>query len=279
MFTILYGISAALAWGASDFTGGVISRRLSPVRATLFMEAFSLFPVLLAAILIPQPLLNWSDWIWCAAGGAIGSLGLLLLFRAFAAGQMSVAAPVSALMAACLPVLVGSFREGLPSLATAFGFILALVAIWLVSRSDAHQKPAHLHLQDLFLPLVSGIGFGCYFIFMNQGSQESLIWPMVASRLGGTLVLLMVILQQREPLIPPRPVWGIVSLNALLDSGGSFFYILAGRFGRMDVAAVLGSLYSGVTVLLAWLILREKINRVQLVGVLCAMLAIVLMTN
>ncbi len=278
MFSILYGLSAAAAWGAADFTGGVISRKLTPAKATFFVEIFSLLPVLLVCFLFPQPMLDWSGWLWCGAAGAIGSLGLLLLFRAFADGQMSVAAPVSALMAACLPVLVGSFKDGLPSAATFAGFGLALAAIWLVSRSDAHQKPAHLHLRDLLLPLIAGIGFGCYFIFMNQGSQTSLFWPMVASRTGGTLVLLLVLFRQRQSMRPPRSMWGLLILNGLLDSGGSFFYILAGQSGRMDVAAVLGSLYSGVTVLLAWLLLREKINRVQVFGILSAMLAIILLT-
>lgn len=279
MFSVLYGLSAALSWGAADFTGGVLSRKLSAARATLYVEIFSLLPVLLACLVFPQAAMSWSDWLWCSTGGAIGSLGLVILFRAFASGHMSVAAPVSALTAASLPVLVGAFKDGAPPVSTLLGFLLALAAIWLVSRGEAHQKPAHLHLRDLLLPLVSGLGFGCYFIFMNQGSQNSLLMPMVASRVGGTLVMLaVVVLWRRETILPPRPFWGLIGLNAILDSSGSLFYILAGQAGRMDVAAVLGSLYSGATVLFAWLILKEKIIRSQAFGILLAMAAIVLMT-
>jgi drug/metabolite transporter (DMT)-like permease len=208
----------------------------------------------------------------------LGSAGLLLLFRSLAEGKMSVAAPVSALMAAVLPVIASAITEGLPQVIRYIGFVLALAAIWLISQGDGHREKFHLHLADLRMPLLSGALFGFYFIFMNRGSQNATVWPMVAARLAGAFFLLWFALAKKEIAWPGRAIAGLVLLNALGDIGGNTFFILAGRGGRLDVAAVLGSLYPGMTVLLAGLILRERLNRSQWAGIAAALAAIVLLT-
>jgi drug/metabolite transporter (DMT)-like permease len=200
-----------------------------------------------------------------------------MLFRALAEGRMSVAAPVSALMAAVLPVILSSLIEGLPGPTKYVGFFLALAAIWLISQSDDRPKDLRLHLADLRLPLLSGVCFGIYFILMHQGSRTATVWPMTAGRLAGSLVLFIFAAARRQLSLPNGRIAPLVLLNAAGDIAGNTFYILSGQSGRMDVAAVLGSLYPGTTVLLAWLLLHERLNRLQWLGIAAALGAIVLM--
>jgi drug/metabolite transporter (DMT)-like permease len=133
-------------------------------------------------------------------------------------------------------------------------------------------------LRDLALPLIAGVSFGVYLVLIERGSQNLLIWPMVASRTAGTLMMLVYVVARRERILPGGKAWPFIILNGLLDVSGNGLYILAGQAGRMDVAAVLASLYPGSTVLLAWMLLHEKITRPQFVGILMALGAIILMT-
>ncbi len=278
MLSILFGLSSALIWGAADFTGGIASRRADAYRTVFLSEIIGLVLLLAAALLTGAPLAAWSELAWSAAAGALGCSGLVMLYISFADGKMSTAAPISALTSAALPIVAGSFLEGLPGPLKFLGFGLALSAIWLISKDHNAAMPAHLRLADLRLPLLSGVFFGTYFILMDRGTQSTVLWPMIASRTAGALAIGAYVLTRGGPLLPPRRVWPLISLNALLDISGNALYILAARAGRLDVAAVLGSLYPGSTVLLAWLLLREKITRLQIVGILAALAAIALMT-
>ncbi|MBN2388654.1 MAG: DMT family transporter [Anaerolineales bacterium] len=276
MLPIFYGILSALTWGAADFCGGLASRKANANQVVVFSELTGLLAILVLAPIFGAQAPPWSDLIWSAAAGALGCTGLVILFKAFSDGQMSTTAPVSALAAAALPLLVGLVLEGLPGLLTIGGFLLALIAIWFIPQ-DSDERP-FTRLADLRLPLLSGIFFGLYFILMDRGTQTTILWPMVASRFGGSLVITLYMLVRRLPLLPGQAAWPLILLNAALDVGGNAFFILAARLGRMDVAAVISSLYPGMTVFLAWLVLKERLGRRQLVGVLAAIGAITLMT-
>ncbi|MCX6068438.1 MAG: DMT family transporter [Chloroflexi bacterium] len=209
----------------------------------------------------------------------IGSLGFVALYRALAEGQMSTAAPVAALTSAILPVIVGFWRDGLPSVWMLAGFGLALAAIWLISQTGTDQPAAGFRWANLGLPLVAGLGMGAYFVLVNQGSQTSVFGALVAVRAAGAVTLLIFAAQQGALKMPARAHFPLMALNTALDVGGSLFYILAGQSGRMDLAALLASLYSGVTVGLAWLISHEKITRRQWLGILMTLAAIMLITR
>jgi drug/metabolite transporter (DMT)-like permease len=274
----LFGLISALTWGAGDFAGGMASRRAGFYRAAFYGELTGL--IFLAGMLavVREPLPAWPAWAWSVCAGAMGAVGLLMLYRSLAEGQMSVAAPVSALMAAILPVIASSLTEGMPDLTKYLGFVLALIAIWLISQGEGHQKKLHLHLADLRLPLAAGVCFGAYFILIHQGSRSATIWPMITARSTGSVVLFLFAAANKQLGWPDRRVAPLVFLNAAGDIAGNTFYILSGQFGRLDVAAVLGSLYPGTTVLLAGLILHERLNRSQWMGIAAALAAIVLMT-
>ena len=278
MLSILYGIASALSWGAGDFAGGLSSRKVGAYRAVFYADFFGLF-LLLAAYFIYPEILPASRVLWVSAiGGMFGTIGLLVLYYSLTKGQMSIAAPVSALFAAVLPVIVGSITEGLPGPFQFIGFILALAAVWLISQGNGSFHIGRL--SDLRLPILAGLGFGCYFIFLHNATQDttSILWPMIISRIAGTLLVLTFVLIRREPLGVPHAAWGVVLINATLDLFGNFFYILASKAGRLDIAAVLSSLYPGATVILAWLLLKEKISRWQIAGILLALGAIALFT-
>jgi drug/metabolite transporter (DMT)-like permease len=280
VLSILYGILSAFSWGAGDFAGGLASRRLGAYRAVLYADFFGLVLIAMAMSLFREAIPSPSVLVNSVIGGALGSVGLLVLYYSLTQGQMSIAAPVSALFAALLPVIVGAITEGLPDALQLAGFGLALTAVWLISQGNQTEGFRVQHLADLRLPILAGVGFGSYFIFIHYATQETntVLWPMLVSRLAGTLLLFIVVLARREPLAVPRSAWSVVFFNATLDVGGNLFYILASQLGRLDTAAVLSSLYPGATVLLAWMLLKERIGPKQWLGIAAALGAIILFT-
>jgi drug/metabolite transporter (DMT)-like permease len=278
MIAVAFGLLSALAWGAADFTGGLASRKTGAFRVVLFGGIVGMTILVPAALTVGDTIPNVLSWMQAALAGALGTLGLLMLYHALAIGTMSIAAPVSALMATILPVVIGAFSEGVPGRFTSMGFGLALMAIWLVSQNESAPRNLFSHLADLRLPLLSGIGFGSYFVLMHSAAQESTVWPMVASRGAGLLVIGLFILTRRDSLRVPRNAWSIIVVNGLLDVVGNAFFILAGQTGRLDISSVLSSLYPGATILLAWFILRERLSSTQWAGIGAALIAIILFT-
>jgi uncharacterized membrane protein len=271
---ILFGLLSALTWGAGDFNGGLAAKRSNPYGVIAVAHIISLGLLLALIPIIGEPVPPMQDWLWGGAAGLTGAVGLLLLYRALAEGRMSVAAPVSALLAAALPVLVGIFRDGNPGLWVLFGFVLALAAVWLVSGGEGLA----IRFDELRQPVIAGISFGAFFIFMERASQTSLLWPLVAIRLVSITSMLGYAIITRQPWLPKRESLVPIILSSILDTIGNAAYALSARTGRLDVAAVLGALYPGATVLLAWVFLKENISRIQTLGILLALGAIVMLT-
>jgi drug/metabolite transporter (DMT)-like permease len=168
--------------------------------------------------------------------------------------------------------------DGFPGWLTGAGFALALAAIWFISQPDGGPKNLRLRLADLSLPLLAGAAFGVYLVLVEQGSHGHLLLPLITTRTAGTLTMLLYTLIGRKQFLPQKNAWPFIFLNGLLDITGNGLYILAGQAGRMDVAAVLASLYPASTVLLAGIFLHERLSRLQIAGILVALVAIVLMT-
>ena len=276
MLSIFYGILSAATWGAADFIGGLASKRTSPYRVLFLAEVAGAIPFAALALMLREPLPPARDLLLGAAASLLGLAGLLFLYRALADGQMTIAAPVSALFAALIPVIFGFFTLGVPSTATLVGFALAFAAVWFISQTDMNNW--RFTVRDLRMPLFSGLFFGTYFIVLHQATLNAFFWPLVAARLSGFAVIGLYALIARQPALPPREVWGYSLVNGVIDLGGNAFYVLAAQAGRIDVAAVLGALYPASTVLLAWIVLKERMTWLQMVGVLLAFLAIVLFT-
>jgi drug/metabolite transporter (DMT)-like permease len=276
LLSILYGILSAASWGAADFLGGLGSKRTSPYRILFLAEIAGGIPFAALALLLREPLPSLADMLLGAGSSLLGLTGLLFLYRALAAGRMTVAAPVSAVFAALIPVIFGFVTLGPPSPATLAGFGLAFAAVWLISQTD--RTNWRFTLADLRLPLLSGLFFGSYFLVLHRATLNAFFWPLAAARFAGIVAFGLYALLARQPALPPRGVWALCFVNGLLDIGGNAFYVLAAQTGRIDVAAVLGALYPASTVLLAWIFLKERITWLQGLGVLLALLAIVLFT-
>lgn len=279
MLSIICGISTALCWGVADFIGGSNSRKVGPYSMTLGTIGCGLLFLLLASPVLAKSSLDASGWIICILAGAFDAVGILLLYLSMTLGRLSLAAPVSALTAAALPVLFGIFTQGIPELPILSGLILALVAVGLVSQEHDQEFAGPASLRELWMPLISGSCLGIFLILMHAGSGNALLWPMVAVRTGGVSVLLLFLLTPLRTKLAPQLAlpWRIIVVNALLDVGGNGTFILAGQYGRMDVAAVLSALYPSATVFMAWLILKERVTRIQLTGILSAFVAIALL--
>ena len=270
----VFGLIAAITWGAADFSGGIATKRTSAYSVVLVAHTISMVLLFVTAIALHDPLPNMESWFWGGAAGLGGGFGLLMLYKALADGKMAVAAPVSAIVAAGIPVIFSGFRFGLPGPLVVFGFFLALWAIWLLSGSDIHN----FQYADLVLPTLAGVAFGFFFLCLHQASISSLLYPLVAVRIISITSLGIYSIITHRQIIPTKNSILPIIWSGVLDTVGNGAFAYAAQLGRVDIASVLGSLYPGTTVLLAWVILREQMNRKQLFGLFISLLAILAIT-
>jgi drug/metabolite transporter (DMT)-like permease len=277
LLAALFALAAAAGWGSGDFTGGLASRRIGAFRTVLFSYSVGLAALVIVALARGEMLPPAADLWWGALAGLLGMIGLGFLLRGFATGRMGIVAPVSAVLATALPVIFSAFTDGLPRQVQLVGFGLALAGVWLLALPNASQpfggRPA-----GLGMALLAGLGFGSFFIALGQIGDTAVFWPLVAGRVTACVLMLAFALITRRPLVLPGTPLGLLALAGVLDVAGNFFFLLATQTGRLDVASVLGSLYPAVTALLARLIIKEHMVRLQVIGVAAAMLAIVLIT-
>jgi drug/metabolite transporter (DMT)-like permease len=267
---IIFGLAASLCWGSGDFSGGLASRRANPSSVVLAAYAVGFVLLVALALIWREPFPTPLDLLWGGLAGVAGVLGLLAFYSALSSGKMGITAPVSAVLTAALPVLFSIFTTGLPTLLQLVGFVLALLAIVLISRPERTEGTP----QGIWLAVLAGCAFGCFFILISRVQATSTFWPLATARLSSVLILLVVMLVRRQKLSPGKAVAPLVLLAGILDAIGNAFFVLAAHSGRLDVAAILSSLYPAATVLLAALVLRERVTRVQGFGVLLALLAI-----
>jgi uncharacterized membrane protein len=277
MLPILFGLLSAAVWGAGDFCGGLASKRANLYAVVITSQAVGVVVVWMLALVAGEAIPPTSDLMWGAGAGMAGAIGLLALYRGLASKQMGLVAPASAVIAAALPVMAAALLQGLPGSLKLTGFGVALGGIWLLSR-PASQTATTFRLNDLRLPLVAGLGFGLFFVLMDQGNDRATFWPIVAARFASLTLLTVIARANRQPAAPERSHLWLVTLAGVLDAGGNAFFSLAAQAGRLDVASVLSSLYPASTVALAWWLLKERLTRWQWLGVLAALAAIVLIT-
>ncbi len=273
-FAATLALSAAVCWGAGDFSGGMATRRSDPFRSVLIIYSIGMLALLVVVIARGEPVPSYADLAWGALAGLFGLVGILLLFRGFATGRMGIVAPVSGVLATGLPVIFNAFTQGLPGYLQLAGFVVALIGIWLISRPERFAgRPA-----GLGLAVLAGLCFGSFFITLDQVSKASTFWPLLSGRVASVAAMLLFAVVTRRPVSLQQLPWEFFGLAGVLDVTGNLFFLLAIQNGRLDVGAVLGSLYPAVTAMLARFTIKENITRVQFVGVTAAMLAIVLIT-
>jgi len=271
---LLCGLGSAAAWGAGDFSGGLASRRSDVYVVVTVAEAVGTIPLVVFALLWGGGLPPVRHILWGSLGGVVGVVGLLALYRALAKAHMGVVSPVTSVVAAVLPLLLGSFWDGPPTALEMTGILVALGAVWFLARTETGQP---LAFTGLGLPLLAGTAFGLYFICIDLAIGSSVLWILLIARLAAvTVLLLFLVLGPRRPL-PSSSMLPLLVMAGLLDVAGNAFFALATQIGRLDIAAVLASFYPGTTALLAWIVLKERLNRTQWMGVSAALAALVLM--
>jgi len=272
--TVIFGLAASLFWGSGDFSGGLASRRDKASSVVFAAYAVGCVLLVVLALIWKEPLPSLLDMAWGGVAGVAGAIGLIAFYSALSIGRMGIAAPVSAILTAALPVLFSALTQGLPSLLQLGGFVLALLAIGLISRPERANGP----VKGIGLALLAGCGFGCFFILISRVNPGATFWPLAIARFTSVLFLLVIALIRQQQMLPKRKVVPLVVLAGVLDALGNAFFVLAAHAGRLDVAAILSSLYPAATVLLAALVLRERVTRIQTLGILLALVAVSLIS-
>jgi drug/metabolite transporter (DMT)-like permease len=274
--TVVFGLGAALAWGSGDFAGGIATQRSHVYSVVFTSHLIGLGLAVGLALLLDEPIPP--AWSLMAGGlaGIAGAIGVAALYRGLARGPMGIVAPVAAVVTAAGPVVLGSIVEGIAAGRQLLGFGLAFVGVWLISRTG---DGGPFRVADLVLPVIAGVGFSLYLIFIDQASEAATLWPLVAVRIASLVfVLIVTLLARKQPFAAARHL-PLIALVGFSDVTGNALYALAAQVGRLDVAAVLSSLYPAATVLLAWSVLRERVTCWQGVGIAIALVAILLLAS
>ncbi len=274
---VTYGLSSAITWGAGDFSGGFATRRGNVFTVVLASQILGGVFLLLAGFLFSRSFPAVQYLVWGAMGGICGTLGIFALYSALSVGRMSIVAPLSAVLTAVIPVVFSFFTEGLPGRFLVIGFGVAIVSVWLISSPDVSSG---IRKNELYLSVFSGVGFALFFIFIDKASVRFVLWPLVSARFASVAVMTLLVIASGKyrAVATIREGLPFIVLAGILDTAGNVFFALAANAGRLDVSAVLGSLYPAATVILAWFILKERLRPRQWCGVFGAILALVLIS-
>jgi drug/metabolite transporter (DMT)-like permease len=273
LLVVVLGLLASLGWGLGDFGGGLMSRR-APVLGVLFTSQVASLSVGIPLLLLkPEPAMQPSDVVLSAIAGALGASGLALLYRGLSVGRMTVVMPIAAMITAALPVVFGFVTEGIPSALAIAGIVAAATGVVLVSFSPV---PADGRPSGIGYGIVTGLLFGLFPIVMNNISADVLVTPVVAVRVASIVTVGALILARRQPWRVPRSLWPAMLAIGLSDMLATAAYLAALDAGPLAIAAVLTSLSNVVTVIMAALVLRERITPIHAVGIVVAGAAVVL---
>jgi drug/metabolite transporter (DMT)-like permease len=269
-----YSVSAVFFWGASDFAGGFASRRANAFVLTAFSHVCAMALMFAIAFTQHGAFPDRISIFWAVAAGAIGGFSLAIFYRALAAGQMGLSAPIAALLGAAIPTLVDIALEGAPSRWSILGFALAILAIWLISRPEkSGQNDESGRPKGVAAAALAGVGFAGFYLCIHQASGSA-TWVAAISRIGSLATTSIAVLATRAPLRLDRPAAALGCVAGFFDITASALFIYANQHGRLDEAVVITSLYPAITVLLARIVLKEHFNRWKLVGLLAALAAV-----
>ena len=276
--TAILALSAAAIYGTADFCGGVASRRNSPLTVTVLAHLVGLTLLATLLPLLPAAHVTPADLAWGAVAGALGGGGLILFYRALSTGTMSVIAPVAALFGAALPVLVGvSIGEQL-SAAALLGIAVAVAAVALVSREGTAAPPRRVSAgHPTVLAVLAGLAFGGFFVALSRTHASAGLWPLLSARVVSVALLGGMSLLTGRSLRPAPGSRRLIMVAGAGDMAANILYLLAVRRGLVSLVAVIVALYPAATVLLAQVVLGERLRRVQVIGLGLAATAAVLL--
>ena len=275
---------AAVVWGTSDFCGGIVTRRSTPAVILMIAHGLGFVALLVALAIHPNGWPTQHTVVFGLIAGLAGGMGLLALYKGLSLGSMGLVAALSGVLAAAVPVLVSFFTEARPSALKVAGFAVAGVAIWLIAYTPG--KVPHPH--GLGLGVLSGVGFGFLLTFLHVAGRDSVLWALTFSRVGSVscaVALWIITVKGRRRIkateqatIRWTAILPLAAAAGILDTTGNLLYTASSLTGRLDVAAVLSTLYPAATIVLAAWLLRERATRSQTAGMTLAIVAVAMIS-
>ena len=277
----LLALASALMYGAADFTGGLATRRAATIPVVIYSQFSGMVLLALLLPILPGSFPSRADLLWGVAAGLTGGGGVALLYRALAIGRMAVVAPTTAVCAVVIPVVAAMLLGERPGGLAVLGIGLGIGAIVLVSQqTESVSEPAATRARGLpagvGIALVSGVLIGLFFLTLAQTAPAAGMWPILAARVTSVTLFAIAAVARGIPLALPRPALVLALGGGMVDMLANAAYLIAAREGQLSLVVTLSSLYPASTVLLARVLLGERLNARQLGGVGCALAAIVL---
>ncbi len=264
---VLLGMAASLFWGIGDFLGGAASRRMPATYVVFVASASGLVLIWLGAALLPGEPIG-SDLFYGSVGGAFGAGALVVFFWALALGPVRIVATLAAVLAALLPFVTGLALGERPAALALLGSAVALASIPAITYESGERRKATA--RAIWASVTAGVGFAAFFVALDQVSDASGLWPLVGSRASGS-VILAVVLGVRWHGGVDRGSWRMPVLVGVFDLAANVAFLQALRTGFLSLVSVIGSLYPVVTIILARLYFDERINGLQLAGIIGAL--------
>ncbi len=279
--TAFLAILSAVLVGGADFLGGLASRTASALRVAALAQAAGLPPALVLALAVHAERVSGADVAWALGSGVAVACGFACFYSAMGRGLISVVAPLAAVTGAAVPVFYALARGERPGTAASVGIVTALVAVVIVSIAPVAPEHAHLAITPdvVGLSLLAGGCFGIFYVAFSVISEDAGLWPVALERAAATvtLVAIALALTRGALVVPSRLVRLVVTIGAL-EVGATVPLLLALQRGPIAIASVLASLYPVTTVLLAAVVLHERMSRLQLAGTGLALVAVVLVS-
>lgn len=283
MTALLASLASAAVYGAADFLGGLASRRANTIAIVVVSQLAGLVALTVMLPLLPDANPGRTDWMWGAAAGVTGGIGVALLYRALATGSMAIVAPITAVCAVTVPVAAAIGFGEHPGAGTMGGIALAILAIVLVSQQKTQdvgrQDSERARARSAATALAAGVAIGFFFLTLAQTSADAGMWPLVAARGVSFVLFAAIALITGRSLHMPANVASIAVAGGILDMLANLLYLLATRHGPLSIVVTLSSLYPASTVLLARTVLGERLNARQIAGILCALVAVMLIVG
>jgi drug/metabolite transporter (DMT)-like permease len=269
-----YSLTTTAAWGTANFLGGYSSRRVNPFVIATIADLSGLAFMIFVATSVHAPIPSKHALTWSLVAGAAGGIALAIFYGSLSSGKMGLAAPVAGVLSAVIPAVATIFRQGSPGAPRLIGFALATLGVWLISRSDDKTEK-----NVLGLAILAGCGFAAYALATKQAGPGSPMWIEVHSRAAALFVTAAITVYGRKlcDFRQSATLLGIVV--GLVDVSGSVAFVRATQLGRLDTVVVLSSLHPAVTVLLALVLLKEKLTPWKEVGVCAALVAVPLIAT
>lgn len=276
MIAVLLALTCAVAYGLSDFVGGVASKRTSPWAVGVAGQLCGGVLIVLLGLTVASGDLRPADLGWGLLAGVGSGFGIAYLYRGLAGGRMGVVAPVSGVAAAIVPVVTGLVQGERPGAWVIGGMVAALPAIWLVASEPAGPDGPGADRAGIVDGLLAGLGFGLMFAAVAQIPEESGVLPLAANQWGGAVTLIVLAMLSRAAWLPRDRHAALGAATGLLGSLAVLAFLAATHHGYLTVVAVISALYPAVTVILAAAMLRERVHRAQGVGLVLCGLAVAL---